>query len=40
MGTTFETVGELKEELALYLLYSDMERRRQGLGGKPPFQAR
>ena len=38
-GTTFETVDELKEELALYLLYSDTERPHQGLGGKPPLQA-
>ena len=27
-GTTFETVEELKDESALYLLYSDTERRR------------
>ncbi len=38
-GTTFETVEELKEELALYLLYSDTERPHQGLGGKAPVQA-
>ncbi len=38
-GTTFETVEELKEELALYLLYSDTERPHQGLGGKAPLQA-
>ena len=38
-GTTFETVEELKEGLALYLLYSDTERPHQGLGGKAPLQA-
>ena len=34
--TTFETVEELKEELALYILYSDTERPHQGLDGKTP----
>ncbi len=38
-GTTFETVEELKEELALYLLYYNTERPHQGLGGKTPVQA-
>ena len=38
-GTTFETVDELKDELALYLLYYNTERPHQGLGGKTPFQA-
>ena len=38
-GTTFETVEELKEELALYLLYYNTERPHQGLGGKTPLQA-
>ena len=38
-GTTFETVAELKEELALYLLYYNTERPHQGLGGKTPLQA-
>ena len=37
--TTFETVTELKEELALYLLYYNTERSHQGLGGKTPLQA-
>ncbi len=36
-GTTFETMEELKEELALYLLYYT-ERAHQGLGGKTPLQ--
>ena len=30
---------ELKEELALYLLYYNTERPHQGLGGKTPLQA-
>lgn len=38
-GDDVETVDELEEELALYLLYSDTERRRHGLGGKAPVQA-
>ena len=38
-GTTFETAEELKEELALYLLYYNTERPHQGLGGKTPLQA-
>ena len=36
---TFETVEELKEELALYLLCYNTERPHQGLGGKTPLQA-
>ncbi len=38
-GTTFETAEELREELGLYLLYSDTARPHQGLGGKTPLQA-
>ena len=38
-GTTFETAEELREELALYLLYSDTARLHQGLGGKTPLHA-
>ena len=38
-GTTFETVDELKDELALYLLYYNTERPHQGLRGKMPLQA-
>ena len=38
-GTTFETAEELREELALYLLYSNTARPHQGLGGKTPLHA-
>ena len=38
-GTTFETAEELREELALYLLYYNTARPHQGLGGKTPLQA-
>ena len=37
-GTTFETAEELREELALYLLYYNTARPHQGLGGKTPLQ--
>ena len=37
-GTTFESVAELKEELMQYLLYYNIERPHQGLGGKTPRQ--
>ena len=36
--TTFESVGELKQELVEYLLYDNTERPHQGLGGKSPLQ--
>ena len=36
--STFETVDELKAELALYLLYYNTDRPHQGLGGKTPLQ--
>ena len=38
-GTTFESVGELKDELMQYLIYYNTARPHQGLQGKTPLQA-
>ncbi len=36
--TTFESVGDLKDELMQYLLYYNTERPHQGIGGNTPLQ--